>query len=78
MSGVKQGGGYRSFDLMFLLNFLNRLEDTGVGCHMRSRFSGANDYADDNTLLALCKLALMVKVCESYASEYDISFNGIK
>ena len=33
---------------------LKRLEETGVGCHMGSRFTGALAYADDITLLALC------------------------
>ena len=37
-------------------------------------------YADDITLLAPCKSALskMIDVCEQYAAEFDILFNGSK
>ena len=59
---------------------MKRLEETGVGCHMGSRFTGALAYADDITLLAPCKsaLSILVCVCEKYASEFDILFNGSK
>ena len=59
---------------------MKRLEETGVGCHMGSRFTGALGYADDITLLAPCKsaLSILVSVCEKYASELDILFNGSK
>ena len=55
---------------------LKRLEETGVGCHMGCRFTGALAYADDITLLAICKSALSIlfSVCEKYASEFDILF----
>ena len=35
-------------------------------------------YADDITLLAPCKsaLSILVSVCEKYASEFDMLFNG--
>ena len=47
---------------------------------MGSRFTGALAYADDITLLAPCKsaLSILVSVCEKYASEFDILFNGSK
>ena len=37
-------------------------------------------HADDITLLALCKsaLSILIRVCENYAAEYDIMFNGDK
>ena len=59
---------------------LKRLEETGVGCHMGSRFTGALAYADDITLLAPCKsaLSIIISICEKYASEFDILFNGSK
>ena len=59
---------------------LKRLEETGVGCYMGSRFTGALAYADDITLLAPCKsaLSILVSVCEKYASEFDILFNSSK
>ena len=47
-----------------------------MGC----RFTGALAYADDITLLAPCKsaLSLMIDVCEQYAAEFDMLFNGSK
>ena len=63
---------------------LKQLEETGVGCHMGSRFTAALSYVDDITLLAPCKsaLSILVSVCEKYASEFDILnlllFNGSK
>ena len=47
---------------------------------MGSRFTGALAYAVDLTLLAPYKLALSIlfSVCEKYASELDIIFNGSK
>ena len=80
MNGVKQGG-VLSLILFAVYTYvlLKRLEDTRVGCHMGCRFTGALAYADDITLLAPCKsaLALMIDVCEQYAAEFDILFNGI-
>ena len=80
-NGVKQGEVLSS--ILFAIytdGLLKRLEETGVGCHMGSRFTGALVYADDITLLAPCKSALsvLVSVCEKYASEFDILFNGSK
>ena len=59
---------------------LKPLEETGVGCQVGNRFTGALAYADDITLLAPCKsaLSILVSVCEKYASEFDILFNGSK
>ena len=59
---------------------LKQSEETGVGCHMGSRFTGALAYADGITLLAPCKSALLilVSVCEKYASEFDVLFSGSK
>ena len=47
---------------------------------MSSRFTGALGYADDITLLALCKsvLSILISVIEDYADEIDIIFNGSK
>ena len=80
-NGVKQGGVLSP--ILFAIytdGLLKRLEETGVECHMGSRFAGALAYADDITLLAPCKsaLSILVSVCEKYASEFDILFNGSK
>ena len=80
-NGVKQGGVLSP--ILFAIytdGLLKRLEETGLGCHMGSGFSGALAYADDITLLAPCKLELSIpiSVCDKYSSEFDILFNGSK
>ena len=79
MNGVKQGGAFVTY-IMYTDGLLKRLEDTRVGCDMGCRFTGALAYADDITLLAPCKsaLSIMIDVCEQYAAEFDILFNGSK
>ena len=81
MNRVKQGGVLSP--ILFAIytdGLLKHLEDTGVGCHMGCRFTGALAYADDITLLATCKstLSIMIDVCEQYVAEFDILFNGSK
>ena len=81
MNGVKQGGVLSPILFAVYTNgLLERLKNTGVGCHMSSRFVGELAYADDITLLAPCKSALLILIreCENYAAEYDIMFNGDK
>ena len=81
MNGVKQGGVLSPILFAVYTNrLLERLQQTGVGCHMGSRFTGALAYADDITLLAPCKAALsiLISVCEDYVAEYDIIVNGNK
>ena len=57
-----------------------RLEKSGVGCHMGNHCTGSLGYADDLTLLAptLSGLQVLIKICERYADEFDIKFNGAK
>lgn len=80
-NGVKQGGVLSpTLFAVYTDGLLKRLSDTGVGCHMGSRFTGSLAYADDITLLSpsMKGLKLMSTVCEKYAEEYDIIFNGSK
>ena len=81
MHGVKQCGVLSP--ILFAIytdGLLRRLQETGVGCHMGHRYSGALAYADDITLLSPSKsgLTILVDECERYAAEYDILFNGNK
>ena len=81
MNEVKQGEVLSP--ILFAIytdGLLKRLEDTEVGCQMGCRFTGALAYADDITLLAPCKstLSIIIDVCEQYAAEFDILFNGSK
>ena len=71
MNGVKQGGVLSpSIFSVYTDGLLERLQQTGVGCHMGSRFTGALVYADDIILLATCKsaLSILISVCEDMLS----------
>ncbi len=59
---------------------LDRLAETGVGCHMGIRCIGALALADDLNLLSLTLsgLKVLVDVCEKYAEEYNISLKCSK
>ena len=62
---VKQGGVLSP--ILYAIEtdgLLKRLQDTGVGCYMGHRFSGALAYADDITLLSPSRsgMAILVKL----------------
>ncbi len=63
-----------------MYGLLDILAETGVGCHMGICFIGALAFADDLNLLSptISGLKVLVAVCEKYAEEYNISFNGSK
>ena len=81
MNGVKQGGVLSP--ILFAVytdGLLLRLQESGIGCHMGGHYAGALAYADDITLISpsMTGLRKMSSICEQYASEYDILFNGRK
>ncbi len=59
---------------------LNRLEKSGLGCHIGAYYYGAFGYADDLTLLipTVNGLQKMVNICEQYSNEYGVKYNPIK
>ena len=59
-------------------SLLKRLGESGVGCQMVGHFTGALAYADDITLLSLSmsELRTLSTICEEYATEFDVTFNG--
>ncbi len=81
VNGVKQGGVLSPLLFaVYIDGLLIRLEETSVGCHMGIRFIGALAFADDLNLLAptLSGLKILIDVCEKYAKEFNIKFNGSK
>ena len=81
MNGVKLGGVLSP--ILFAVytdGLLLRLQESGIGCHMGGHYAGALAYADDITLISpsMTGLRKMSSICEQYASEYDILFNGSK
>ena len=80
-NGVRQGGVLSP--LLFTVyvdDLLIKLRRNGIGCHLGPHFVGALGYADD--IMLLCPtvegLRMMIKICEEYANEHSIMFNGSK
>ena len=80
-NGVKQGAVLSP--LLFAVyvdGLLHKLREAGIGCYIGEKFVGALSFADDLTLVCptLSGLKKMVKICEDYAAEYYVKFNGAK
>ena len=80
-NGVRQGGVLSPILFtVYIDNLLKLLSSSNVGCYIGQLFVGALAYADDLVILAptvkACKTLL--KICETYADEYNIKFNGDK
>ena len=74
-NGVKQGGVLSPILFsMYFKSLLEKLKDSGLGCHVGRTFAGAFAYADDFALVSpsLSGLRLMIRICEQYAMEYSI------
>ncbi|MBL0732344.1 MAG: hypothetical protein JJW03_05785 [Desulfosarcina sp.] len=80
-NGVKQGGVLSPILFsVYMDDLFERLEKRGVGCNMGNYFVGCLAYADDLTLLPPSKKALQIMtiICQGYASDHDVIFNGPK
>lgn len=80
-NGVKQGGVLSpTLFCIYIDNLLETLKESGYGCNIGDAYVGCIAYADDILLLSgsLYGLKEQIKICESFASEYKIIFNGSK
>ena len=62
---------------LYLDDLLIELRKLGVGCYIADVFLGATAYADDLLLMSPTRsgMAAMLKVCEKFATEHNISFS---
>ena len=80
-NGVKQGGVISpTLFTCYIDGMLERLKSSGLGCNVGSAFTGCVSYADDLIILAPTVSALkgMIEICEEYANDHKIKFNGNK
>jgi len=52
----------------------------GVGCKSCNKYYGCLLYADDIMLIAhaMSSTHMMLRVCDNFASEYDLKLNNVK
>ena len=80
-NGVKQGGVLSpTLFSVYVNELLDNIQNSGYGCSIGDKCVGCVSYADDIIILcaSLYGLKQMIKICESYALEYKIKFNGSK
>ena len=78
-NGVKQGGVLSPILFsMCIDSLLEKLKDSGLGCHVCRTFAGTFAYADDIALVSpsLSGPRQMIPICEQYAMEYSILIFG--
>jgi hypothetical protein len=80
-NGVRQGGILSPILFCVYINdLLVRLQKSNKGCFVGSMFVGVLAYADDIVILAPTPSSMrsLLKICDSFASEFDVKFNSIK
>ena len=80
-NGVKQGGVISPLLFsIYIDNLFNELKELGLGCYVGATYAGAFGYADDIALISpsIYSLKKMIRICESYAAKYYITFNPSK
>ena len=80
-NGVRQGAVLSPiFYTLYIDGLLRTLASARVGCHIGHTYVGSLAYADDLTLVSpsVRGLKTMLRICEKYAAQFDIKFNGSK
>ena len=80
-NGVRQGGILSPLLFgVYIDELLDRLQKSGIGCRMGHYYAGALGFADDLILMcpSLYGIRKMLEICEKFAAEYDLIFNGAK
>ena len=69
-----------SVQYIYIDPILLQLRNSGYGCHLNGVYMGALSYADDITLIApsIGGLNEMLKLCDNYATVYNVMFNSKK
>ncbi len=65
---------------IYIDGMLEKLKESGIGCYLSNSYVGGLAFADDVKMLCptLSGMQLMCNICENYAEEYNIKFNGSK
>ena len=65
---------------MYVDELLNRVNGSGIGCHVGHLSYAGLGYADDVALLTPSIQALqeLLHTCEDFADEYNVKFNAKK
>ena len=77
-NGVKQGAVLSALlYCVYVDDLFHRLRRDRIGCSINGEYVGILGYADDNILLSptLDGLQQMIKVCEQYAKEHNLTFS---
>ncbi len=78
-NGVKQGGVFSpTLFGVYIDGLFLQLKESGIGYHIGHIYCDGLGYADDLTLLVptVKGLKKMVHICENYALEFNITFDG--
>ena len=65
---------------MYTDELLNRINESGIGCHIGHLSFAGLGYADDVGILSPSIEALqeLLNICEKYADEFNVLFNANK